>query len=165
LGDKHHITRDAVASVLYCARQKGIYVRPDDRIRKIKMGMTKKWAKVPHSKKTEARRVKRLQSAKETLERKQGLYRVRSMHSLGWWRDKLPAEHDQCRWLEGDLVEGTLLACKTKREDAHLPLEGDPMPYCTEHKDRARKKGNEAKDAAETVAHCREFVLRQMTYA
>ncbi|MBI4068483.1 hypothetical protein HY413_03700 [Candidatus Kaiserbacteria bacterium] len=65
-----------------------------------------------------------------------------------WWTNQLPKSSRQCRWPRGDLFTGTLCCCKREREDADtVPLGLDMMPYCTGHRNKARGKGNRARDA------------------
>ena len=64
------------------------------------------------------------------------LRKERSRWSANELCGRLPSEPQQCRWLEGDYLNGGAHACKRNREHVELALADDPFPYCEGHRSR-----------------------------
>lgn len=140
-------TRNVVAGVLTRARNRGVEIRADDRPHhaakprppEAETKLRRRRAATPY---LSAGLPASVVPAGSTGTLNGLLRKARSQRTMEELCGYLPSGPKQCRWLEGDYLEGTLCACKRDRTHKDTPLADDPFPYCEEHRERVVRKVN-----------------------
>ena len=133
---------NVVAGALNRARDRGEYVRPDGRPRhKAKArGETKLRRRRAATPQRKVQSYSPIFPVNSTSKLNELLRKARSRRTAQEISDSLPKEAKQCRWPDGDYLNGDLHACTYDRKDKDIPLANDPLPYCEAHRGRAVDK-------------------------